>query len=78
VNNIEHLLKADSSQMQSKIACDHNDHDHYTDDVKDIHRFVPLKITSGVQSLPLLLYDCRDSELGLSKSAHGIVIRRAG
>jgi len=29
--------------MHSKIACDHNDHDHYADDVKDIHYFTPIK-----------------------------------
>jgi hypothetical protein len=30
--------------MHSKVACDHNDHDHYADDVKDIHCFTPIKI----------------------------------
>src|SRR5271155_2487911 len=36
--------------MHSKIACDHNDHDHYADDVKDIHCFTPIEITFGVQT----------------------------
>ena len=40
------FLRADSSEMHSKIACDHNDHDHYADDVKDIHCFTPIEITS--------------------------------
>jgi hypothetical protein len=35
--------------MHSKIACDHNDHDHYADDVKDIHCFTPIELTFGVQ-----------------------------
>jgi hypothetical protein len=39
----------DPSEMHSKIACDHNDHDHYADDVKDIHCFTPIEITFGVQ-----------------------------
>jgi len=34
--------------MQSKIACDHDDHDHYADNVKDIHCFAPIE-TTGVQ-----------------------------
>ena len=34
--------------MQSKIACDHDDHDHYADNVKDIHCFAPIE-TTGVE-----------------------------
>jgi hypothetical protein len=56
--------------MHSKIACDHNDHDHYADDVKDIHRFTPIEITFGVQRPSLLFNNCKDCDLGLSKSAH--------
>jgi hypothetical protein len=35
--------------MHSEIACDHNDHDHYADDVKDIHCSTPIEVTFGVQ-----------------------------
>ena len=28
--------------MQSKIAGDYDDHDHYADNVKDIHYFAPI------------------------------------
>ena len=56
--------------MHSKIACDHNDHDHYADDVKDIHCFTPIEITFGVQRPWLLFNNCKDCDLGLSKSAH--------
>jgi len=35
--------------MHSEIACDHNDHDHHADDVKDIHCFAPIEIIFGVQ-----------------------------
>jgi hypothetical protein len=56
--------------MHPKIACDHNDHDHYADDVKDIHCFTPIEITFGVQRPSLLFNNCRDCDLGLSKSAH--------
>jgi hypothetical protein len=31
--------------MHSKIACDHNDHDHYADDVKDVHYPAPIRIS---------------------------------
>jgi hypothetical protein len=34
--------------MHSKIASDHNDHDHNADDVKDIHCFAPIEITLDV------------------------------
>jgi hypothetical protein len=64
--------------VHSEIACDHNDHDHYADDVKDIHCFAPIKITLGGQHPWLLLNDCKDSDLGLSKSAHRRAIIRAG
>jgi hypothetical protein len=37
-----------TSEMQSKIACDHDDHDHYADNVKDIHCFAPIE-TTGVE-----------------------------
>jgi hypothetical protein len=37
--------------MHSKIACDHNDHDHYADDVKDIHYFTPIEKPSDSTSL---------------------------
>jgi len=56
--------------MHSKIACDHNDHDHYADDGKDIHCFTPIDITFGVQRPSLLFNNCKDCDLGLSKSAH--------
>jgi hypothetical protein len=29
--------------MHAKKACDHNDHDYYADDVKNIHALHPLK-----------------------------------
>ena len=29
--------------MQSEKAGDHNDHDHYADDVENIHRFAPIE-----------------------------------
>jgi hypothetical protein len=56
--------------MHSKIARDHKDHDHYADDVKDIHCFTPIKIPFGVQRPRLLFNNCKDCDLGLSKSAH--------
>ena len=56
--------------MDFEIACDHNDHDHYADDVKDIHCFTPIEITLGVHRPWSLFNDCRDCDLGLSKSAH--------
>ena len=45
--------------MQSKIACDHDDHDHYADNVKDIHCFAPiettvLSATGGTPADPML------------------------
>jgi hypothetical protein len=33
--------------MQPEKSCDYNDHDHYADDVKDIHFFVPIEVTLG-------------------------------
>jgi hypothetical protein len=37
-----------SSEMQSKIACDYNDHDHYANNVKDIHCLAPVETTLGI------------------------------
>jgi hypothetical protein len=31
--------------MQPKKSCDHNDHDHYADNVKNIHCFAPIEAT---------------------------------
>jgi hypothetical protein len=31
------------SDMQSEIAGDHNNHDHYADDVENIHCFAPIE-----------------------------------
>jgi hypothetical protein len=56
--------------MHSKIACDHNDHDHYADDVKDIHCFTPIELTFGVQLSGCFSKICRDCDLGLSNNAH--------
>ena len=64
--------------MHSKVACDHYDHDHYADDVKDIHYPAPICVTFAVASCHLLLNNRRDSDLVLSKSAHANTIRRAG
>jgi hypothetical protein len=55
--------------MHSKIACDHNDHDHYADDVKDIHDPAPIRI-SGCSESQLLLNRCRDND-GVSRLAYG-------
>jgi hypothetical protein len=49
--------------MHSKIARDHKDHDHYADDVKDIHCFTPIKIPFGVQRPRLLFNNCKDCDL---------------
>ena len=56
--------------MHSKIACDHNDHDHYADDVKDIHCFTPIEIPSVSNVLGRYSTIARDCDRGLSKSAH--------
>jgi hypothetical protein len=32
-----------SLDTQSEKACDHNDHDHYADDVENIHCFAPIE-----------------------------------
>jgi hypothetical protein len=45
--------------MQSKIACDHDDHDHYADNVEDIHCLAPieqrvLSATDGTLAVPML------------------------
>jgi hypothetical protein len=56
--------------MHSKIACDHNDHDHYADDVKDIHSFTPIEIPSVFNVLGCYSTIARDCDRGLSKSAH--------
>jgi hypothetical protein len=56
--------------MHSKIACDHNDHDHYADDVKDIHCFTPIEIPSVFNDLGGYSTIARDCDRGLSKSAH--------
>jgi hypothetical protein len=64
--------------MHSKIARDHNDHDHYADDVKDIHCFSPSE-KAPVFNVPGFYFnDRRESDLGLSKNAHRCAIRRAG
>jgi CspA family cold shock protein len=39
------------SATQSEKACDHNDHDHYTDDVKNIHYFAPIEATLALAQL---------------------------
>jgi hypothetical protein len=31
------------SDMQSEKACDHKDHDHYADDIENIHCFAPIE-----------------------------------
>jgi hypothetical protein len=31
--------------MQPEKSCDHNDHDHYADDVKNIHWSAPIDAT---------------------------------
>jgi hypothetical protein len=31
--------------MQSEKSCDHNDNDHYADDVENIHCFAPIEAT---------------------------------
>ena len=36
-------LQTGPSEMHPKIACDHDDHDYYTDDVKNIHCFAPIE-----------------------------------
>jgi hypothetical protein len=38
------MLRPPSQRLdtQSEKACDHNDHDHYTDDVKNIHCLAPI------------------------------------
>jgi hypothetical protein len=38
--------------MQPEKSCDHDDHDHYADDVKNIHCFAPVEATLGDVALP--------------------------
>jgi hypothetical protein len=33
--------------MQAEKSCDYNDHDHYADDVKNIHFLAPIEATLG-------------------------------
>jgi hypothetical protein len=32
-----------ASDMQPEKSCDYNDHDHYADDVENIHFFAPIE-----------------------------------
>jgi hypothetical protein len=34
--------------MQPKKSCDYNDHDHYADNVKNIHWFAPIEATPAI------------------------------
>jgi hypothetical protein len=58
-----------SSETQPEKSCDHNDHDHHADNVKNIHCFAPIEAAPRIGSTApvcfrsdqLILDDCVQS-----------------